>query len=173
MGKKGVSPVVATVLIITVTVVTIGIIAPTVIKFTNENLDKSKECFDIMEDIKLEDLGYTCTNIEVSPTLPLTAFSVRIENAAITGFKVGLIASGSSTVIDVSEGGSNSDMKMYGIEFVMNSPLSVPGVGEVKTYVVYGVYDRVEVFPILESGRTCDDGDSIKIATSCTGGGIQ
>ncbi|HIG52268.1 TPA: hypothetical protein EYQ19_02535 [Candidatus Pacearchaeota archaeon] len=114
-------------------------------------------------------LGYTCTNIEVSP--PLTAFSVRIENAAITGFKVGLIASGSSTVIDVSEGGSNSDMKMYGAD--MGGLLSVPGVGEVKTYVVSGVYDRVEVFPILESGRTCDDGDSIKIATSCTGGGIQ
>ncbi|HIG52269.1 TPA: type IV pilin [Candidatus Pacearchaeota archaeon] len=73
MGKKGVSPVVATVLIITLTVVTIGIIAPTVIKFTNENLDKSKECFDIMEDIKLEDLGYTCT------TNGETSFSFRIH----------------------------------------------------------------------------------------------
>ena len=165
MGKKGVSPVVATVLIITLTVVTIGIIAPTVIKFTNENLDKSKECFDIMDDIKLEDLGYTCT------TNGETSFSVRIENAAITGFKVGLIASGSSTVRDVSGGTSISDMKMYGA--TMGDLLSVPGVGEVKTYVVSGDYDRVEVFPILESGRTCDDGDSIKIATSCTGGGIQ
>jgi hypothetical protein len=117
-----------------------------------------------MDDIKLEDLGYTCTNGAD------TAFSVRIENAAITGFKVGLIASGSSTVMDVSEGESNPDMKMYGA--TMGGSLSVPGVGEVKTYVVSGVYDRVEVFPILESGRTCDDGDSIKIGNSCTGGGI-
>jgi flagellin-like protein len=62
-SKRGVSAVVATVLIIMITVAAVGIIWAAIIPMVRNSLDKGTACFDAQSDVSLiTDGGYTCFN---------------------------------------------------------------------------------------------------------------
>lgn len=58
--KKGVSAVVATVLIILITVAAVTIIWAAIIPMINERLSRGTVCLDAVSQLTLEDKGYTC-----------------------------------------------------------------------------------------------------------------
>lgn len=164
MKRRGISPVVATVLVILITIIAAGLIAPFVTNFVKDNLDDSGSCFEVLGDLEFAETGFNCYyNISSNPSNLNTGFSVRVGDETISGFKISLIATGSSDSFDVSEGATLTGIKMLENPPVgMPSVLEFPDVGGVKTYVVSGKYDRAEVSPVLENGNTCSVSDSIQ-----------
>lgn len=168
--KRGLSTVVATVLIILVTIVVTGIIAEVVINFTNDELKKSKECLDYREYFTFdENLGYTCTDKRNSGVYH--GFSIHANvgeqdlSTAIGGFNVVLTKDASSKVIEIKKGQVRNynagGVWMFGTPENMILPVN----GEVITYVYNATpieYTKAEVYPVLSSGRICELSDSIR-----------
>src|SRR3989344_8294511 len=66
-GKRGVSGVIATILLILLSLVAIGILAGFVIPFVKENLDESTSCIKVTNELSIvrEKSCYTSTKTEV------------------------------------------------------------------------------------------------------------
>lgn len=164
MFKRGVSPVIATVLLIVVTLVAVSLVALFVIPFVKDNLDNSKGCFDVLDDITLNNAGYTCSN--ASATGGRTGFSVQINNDNIVGFKVILFKEGAANSYSVENGSKMDNIRMLNKDFGNvgdTNTIEVPGKGSVRTYVAKGEYTRVEVNPILITGDICDAKETIEV----------
>jgi flagellin-like protein len=160
MIKRGVSPVIATVLLIVITLVAVSIIALFVIPFVNKSLEGGKDCFEVLNSIKLTDTGYTCSNVSVVGDR--TGFSVQISDDEIVSFKVILFKAGASNAYTVENGSKLDNIRM------LASPdftkiLEVPTKGGVRTYVAIGEYTKIEVDPILRSGKPCDAKETIDV----------
>ena len=161
LKKRGLSPVIAVVLLLLITVIAAGIIVAFVVPFVNDNLRSSGECFDVLGDLSFDETPFNCFNN--TDDGGRTGFSVRVNNDAIIGFRVSLQATGSSNAVDV-ENGTNGSLLNPEIRMLTNDfsiLLSVPGRGGVRTYVAMGIFDKAEIFPILESGGKCELADDI------------
>ena len=64
-NKKGVSAVVATVLIIVITIAAVAIIGTTIIPMLKNKLEEGTVCLDASTALMIENKGYTCYNAEV------------------------------------------------------------------------------------------------------------
>jgi flagellin-like protein len=163
--KRGLSPVIAVVLLLAITVVAATIIVSIVLPFIKGNLEEGKECFDVLGDLKFASTKFNCYidgDALNPPTLQLeSGFSVRNDNEKIIGFAVTLVEDGTGTTIEVIEGNSNQKLRNKG--GVYNSGLMVPAKGEIRTYVYEGIAESIELFPILNDNRKCEEADSIKL----------
>jgi len=157
MNTRGVSPVIATVLIILVTILAAGILAPFVINFTEKNLDESGSCFDILGELAFAETKFNCNYGGH------TGFSVQVKSDAITSFKVSLTATGASDVIEIVNGTNptgSPDVRMLQ-DFFATSTLLMPQKGGTRTYVAQGAYDSAEVSAVLADGQVCGTSDTI------------
>lgn len=154
--KGGLSPVIAVVLLLLITIIAAGIIVTFVVPFVNDNLESSGECFDVLGDLSFDETPFNCFN----STNSRTGFSVRVDNDAIIGFRVSLQATGSSNAVDIENGTENSEIRML-TDIDFNQPLQVPERGGVRTYVSMGIFDKAEIFPILKGGGKCELADEI------------
>jgi hypothetical protein len=158
------SPVVATVLIILVTIVAASLIAPFITNFVRSNLDDSGSCFDILGDLEFAQTEFNC----VHDTAPRTGFSVQVNNEKIVGFKISLLQAGSSVVYEVTNGKYVDEVRMLQDPDFTTEPLIFPSDGGVRTYVANAAYEKAALFPIAESGNTCEESDRIDFIV-CTG----
>lgn len=156
--KRGVSPIIATVLLLVITVVLVGIIAGFLIPFVSNLIEGSGDCYDILNDLSFEDVGYTCY---VEGTPGKSAFSVRINDDSIAGFQAVLYKEGSALPFEVTNSSSNPMIRMLGGTY--GQPLSLPQKGGVLTYIANDAYTRIELYPILQNGNSCDQSDSIEL----------
>lgn len=176
INKKGVSPIVATVLLIMLTVVAIGIITKIVVPFTKDNLSKSKDCFSYREYYTFDSsLGYNCYNSSgMFVTIKASGDSSLSSKIAGTDFIV--INSGKSERFQIRKG-ERASCSTSGVreldDLSCANLLNTATGGEVRTYALKktGVPEagEVKVFPYIlkdESslGQTCaDPTDSIKL----------
>lgn len=177
-NKKAVTPVVATILLIMLTVVAAGIIAKFVIPLVTNNLGESSECLPYQEYFYFEEeFGYNCyTTIKnESGTTISRMYGVSIgantikEHAEedILGFRLVFARPGESEVIvvhnmiDASREEGNISMLDSTIQKII-----IPKGGEVKTYVYNSTnnFERIEIYSTLKSGKSCDRADMINIA---------
>ena len=168
-GKRGVSPVIATVLLVVITLVAVAILAAFVIPFVKKNLG-SQDCFNVLGHLKFEDSAYVCSTQGAANR---TGFSVRVDDDSVVGFRVILYAGGSSEPVEITNDtdGSILNPQVFMLGKASNS-LVMPQRGGVRTYVAHGVYENIELYPILKSGTTCDQSDSIKDIKRCLDTGI-
>ncbi len=168
LQKRGVSPVIATVLLVVITLVAIGILAAFVIPFVNKSLS-NEDCFNILGNLKFEDSSYSCY---VNDNPGRTGFSIRVDNKDIVGFKTVFYSGGSSEPVEIinsTDGTALSpEVRMLG----NSTNLVLPKTGGVRTYVVHGIYEKIELYPILSSGTTCDQSDILEDITRCLDSGI-
>ncbi len=169
--KRGISPVIATVLLLLLTLVIAGILTYYVLPFVNNTLKGSGECFELLNMIELEQNKYSCYYISGdSNPQPRTAFTLRVDYAQPIDLKV--IAykprrtSGESFVlkngVDYPAG---TDVRM--LDSGWDNPLEIPSNGQIRTYVLMEAYEKIEVNPILKSGKVCNEQRSI-ILSPCT-----
>jgi len=184
-GKRGLSPVIAALLVIMLTVTAVVIIATFLIPFVEDNLNDSTEClpysgyftFEEVFEFSDEDFRYNCYDLS-----DLHGVSVRAGNIdedkekEIDGFDLLFVREGSSEKVSVRVSGAEScdagGIRMLGSD--CNIPgslggLEIPGSRGIRTYVYQGSerFDgRVEVYPVLDSDgseRVCEMSDSIKL----------
>jgi hypothetical protein len=169
-NKRGVSPVVAEVLLVMLTLAAIGIVVAFVLPFIKENLNKSTEClnykdyFKFQEVFKLgaESYKYNCkNNTNHLYGISIKAGSDKSLAESIIGFNVVFVGITSSKAVRI-DGGASVD----GVNMISGTgPLEIPNAGEVRTYVYSSLegFKKMEVYPVLKSGRICEMSDSIDI----------
>jgi len=171
MEKRGLSPVIATIAIILLTLAAAGFIAGFVVPFVKDNLYGSTECVEYKEHFSFDDeFEYNCyVNIDGDY---LYAISIRGDALdqedidRVAGFKLQFLAEGSSEPTDVINGSFVSS-ESNGIRMlsVSRPEIRIPGPGEVQTYVYNstGLYQTIEVYPLLKSGKLCGRTDSVRV----------
>lgn len=168
-GKRGISPVIATVLILVLTFVAISIIAAFVIPFVQNSIEDTSSCFDVVGDLKIDNTPYNCYVEGYGDSqIDRTGFSVRIDSEEVVAFDVSLYTGGKSDAVEITEGynGLNLDpviRMLVGDGIDEDSTLSIPAKGGIRTYVADGAFDRVEIFPVLSSGKKCKASDEIQL----------
>jgi len=163
-SKRGISPVVASVLLIMIAVVTATLIAVFLIPFVQNRLGEGKGCFEILGDASFYDTPYSC----YSETEELTGFSVSINSDKINGFVLLAIKKGTSDRISIINGSTNQKLKMLGDDNNgFGNEIVLPENGGVRTYVYNGTVDSLELYPILDDGTQCDKNDQLE-PNQCT-----
>ena len=151
MLKKGVSAVIATVLLIMLTVAAVAIIAGIIIPFVKTKLDESKKCFEAIDQISIEQGNFTCYN----PTN--TKIMIRRgtnEEFELKGLIISLVKSdGSSEVYKIYNNTNIQGVKMYSGSF----DLKIPQEGGAETYVFPVSSSYASVAPILSDDKTCKE----------------
>lgn len=149
-NKKGISAVVATVLIILITVAAVTIIWAAIIPMINNQLTKGTVCLDAVSQVSLSDVGYTCkhasgANVSIQVSRNAKAFDLADIQVVIT-----------------AAGNSYSYNLATSPEVVVNP--GFPNANEEKVYVIdtsgiTGTIDKVEIAPVVKIGNaqeSCD-----------------
>lgn len=170
--KKGLSPIVSTILLILISISAVVLIAGFVIPFVRDKLEESKVCYDVREQLKINteaEEGLTChsvTNKNVSIQIARGTNDVDIR-----GFILGIYGASSKT-FEIYEG---TDLSAQGIKmFDGTLPLDIPELGEERTYTVNlttaGLAGesqlRAKIMPIMKGKQgsiNCPQTDNAKI----------
>ena len=188
MNKRGVSAVIAAVMLIMITVVAAGLIFTFVIPFVNEQTESATECFDVFGGLEFGSTAYNCYVGDSttgcgddtdgdgqgdSACYDSNGFSVKVTKEGIAGVRVSLVSEGSSNIFDIEGTAIFQDLRNFGDDdmgnaFQYNSLLEFPQSGGMRTYVAEGIYENAQVGAILENGNFCDFSDSV-IFNECIG----
>lgn len=172
MSKKGLSAVIATVLLILLTVSAVAIVSTFLIPFVNRSLENTS-CFEFKEYFKFDDsFGYSCyieNGIRKNYFLTVRAKPDNSSANKIEGFSLRFLGGGFANTVEVIDGRPFSDIEVIGN--VGQSNLFVPSHGGRFSVLTYNytsnnLYDKVEIYPIIKDNKICDQSDSIKL-TEC------
>ncbi len=160
MFKRGVSPVIATVLLLVLTIIIGSVVFSVVLPFVNEKLGESKSCLDIFEGVEFAESRFNCFNATANGGK--TGFSVKVNKDKVSAFKVSLLdTQGGSEVYEINKdlvASIPAGLTMYGGA----TTLVFPSVGGQKTYVASRVYESAEISALTSSGDTCSIADIVK-----------
>ncbi|MCD4771570.1 hypothetical protein K8R30_04125 [archaeon] len=148
MEKKGISAVVATVLIILITVAAVTIIWAAIIPMINNQLSKGTICLDAISQLSIENKGYTC--VEGSD------LKIQIGHGA-TDFDLADIQ------VLISSNGTTESINLVA-DITGISLADLPGTNEEKTFLIPDVnmttnaadIDTVNIAPIVVVGDTTE-----------------
>jgi len=168
MQKKAVSALVATVLLILITVAAVGIIWGAIMPMINQATQYGQSCMNARLQIDT-DQGYTCYN---TSGVVLANIARGAEDFIPTGLQLVVSGGGQSKVFKVSDkqipsAGINQLPSNYS-----GNTLDVPGTNEARTYVVSSgmtVTSELAVAPIVKVGNTekvCDVSSRVTL-TAC------
>jgi len=168
LRKKGMSVVVASVLLILLTISAVAIIAQFLIPFTEDSLE-STECFEFRDHFSFdESFDYNCyddTNNVYTLSVKVRSDNSSSEKVEGIGFRLTGKGIGTSAIAIEGEGVSTISMMDSRIG---NGNVVIPkptGRYSALSYN-YGsdeLFERAEVYPVLKGGKVCEKSDSIEI----------
>ena len=165
INKKGLSSIVATILLIALTVVLVGTVWTIVTNLVEKSTEGSESCFGIFEKVSLNS-EYTCYNDSE------IRFSIDVGDIDIEEILVGISVGGSSTTFKIKETPSEIDnLIMYPGG---SSSIRIPSKNGGLTYVLNmdgaglsGTPDLISIAPIIK-GTQCDTSDSMNYIIRCS-----
>jgi len=174
--KKGISPLIATILLIVLSVVAVAIIVQYVVPFVNKSLNEGKLCSDALGQLTLDtEEGYTCYNTTAPQSLP-HFISVSVQRgekeAKLIGIKIILSDDKNSKEIRIKNGESIAGVKMITGRATTSSELSVTKIRETRTYLIdiatleLSNMDKegsVKIAPIMKGDIVCEEADNAKL----------
>jgi flagellin-like protein len=153
-NKRGVSAIVATVLVILITIAVATIVSVTVVPMVRNQLQSGELCFDATSQIQLLDQGYTCYENYTGGINVSVQVNRLSKDFDLAGFQI----------LMSSEGNTKS--------FEVNSSDGLPGTPGTKVYEFnYSASrsvapDQVQIAPIVSVGNsenTCDVSSTITL----------
>jgi len=150
-NKKGISAIVATVLIILITVAAITIIWAAIIPMISNQLESGTVCLDAVSGVQLKDEGYTCVNSDGIVTLQISRTAKDFDLNAI------------QILISV-DGDTNTETRDFADEeFVSNGAIVI------NTSTGYPGATKVQIAPVVGVGNTEEQCDisATKTLTDC------
>lgn len=165
MNKKGVSPIIATMVIIIMVMVIAGIAYSFVSGLIQGQIEGSESCFGNFQEVSINK-GFTCedtTNGEVQ-------FFISLGDLEVSGILVSLEGVSGGKSFKISNGASFQYLKNYG--GVYGEIINVPGKNSGTTYVVdltsLGIsgLKSIKIAPEI-GGNQCEVSDSISAIGNC------
>lgn len=174
INKKGLSTVVASVILIVLTVTAIVIIAQFAVPFVKNSLNKGSECLDYQQYYKFDNsFDYNCRSDGISYIFSVSANGDKELEENVKGIKVVFYNETGSVPLEVFDGKeTNGTFTMFNptpsTKTIKISPIrtatvniylfNIPRSGEVKSYIYNStsLFNRMESYVVLNSGRTCE-----------------
>ena len=157
--KKGLSPVITTILLILLSVTAVIIIAGVIIPFVKDSLYGEKECFEASDQLTIDtENGYACNTTDINGNRVDITIKRGQKEVEITGIKISISGGGKTKPYDVM---GSSDVTMFD-----DSDKEIPGTGEALTYSIKTdliEFESAEVYPVTACGKTCDMTDRAEI----------
>jgi len=152
-SKRGISPVVSTVLLIVIGIAAIGIIVGIIFPMIKGSLGKGKSCFDLREYFKIAPSDeFTCYNITSDTTKLMVERGM--ENMSVKGFVVSIVSGGASTRYDIYDGATGMQM-LENSDFTNN--IKIPEPGEARTYLFNTINGMGAEIAVLQTDNSvCD-----------------
>jgi len=163
--KVAQSTIVATILMILLSVVAIALITSFIIPFVKEQLRES-DCINYAGKIEIKQHPtYTCYNsTEGNMSVQIHIGDIeKIEE--VTGFQIVINEGGSSKSFRVARDNPNSEIRMYN----GSSSIVIPGKNEERAYKISGFSKKPEtinVFLLLNNNQ-CDVQNSLTYVNNC------
>lgn len=163
LNKKGVSGVIAMILMVGLTIVAIAIVWG-VINNLISNKTKGAECIEVFDKVLINDY-YTCYD----PTTHEMKISLEIKDVEIDGVLVAVYGSSQSKNFEVPSSGY-SYVKPYGGSYSGN--LTIPSKNSAKTYVFnvnstgIGAPSMIKISPTVDDHQ-CEVSDSLLNVDTC------
>jgi len=167
-NKKGLSTVIATVLLILLVTVTTAIVWVFVNNIVTQRTEGVQSCFEVQsgEKITINDY-YTCYD----SALGEVQFSINIGDAEIDSLIISILASGNSKSFTLTNSNTTfNNLKPYNGNY--NTNVTLPGKNEGLTYIASGFtnvekIDWIKIAPIIED-KQCDLTDATYEIVDCS-----
>ncbi len=164
-NKKGVAPIIATVILIALVMVVVASVWVLVNNLVKDKLEESGACFGIFEKVNLNS-RYTCDNSDSNEFW----FSIDIGDVDVDNVLVGISAGGTSVTFRINETGSEIDnLVMYS----GSSNIVLPSKNAGLTYILdlTGTdfsedVNSINIAPMIE-GTQCSISDSMYDIDRC------
>lgn len=150
--KRGISPIIATIFLVVITLAGIALIYSVVIPLVKNTLAKS-ECFEAIDQLKINTRSsYTCYN-ESEGTV-----YVNIKRGPkllpVDMFRISVSGDGESKIFNLKNGTASMEARMFD-----GGIIEIPNPGEERTYSLNTTFKEisyVETYYILKGGTPCD-----------------
>lgn len=149
--QRGFSTIIATILILLLTVVIAGLLAKYSVPFVKDSIAKSTECINYGSYFKFDD-SFSLNCIASDKSL---LFSVKAENLdGVIGFNIILFGDGESKLVEAMNNTQSSGLKMYNDNIIID----IPAKGETRSYKYNDgkTYTGMEIHPVLNLGKVCE-----------------
>lgn len=152
MKRKAQSEVIATVLLILLTIAAVAVISAFLIPFLNKKISEGK-CFDYSNKIMiLDNPKYTCYDSADGKLLVQTKVGDLDEKSEIKSLMILVQEQGVTKNFEIIPGTSNPNILMYD-----GNPVNLPNKNEARTYNITGISipTAVHVYPIIPNDIKC------------------
>ena len=157
-NKKGLSGIVAAVIMIALVMVIGGIVWTVVTNLVSEQLEDAGTCLDVLGKVNIND-QYTCYNTSTNEVL----ISIGVGDLDVEKIIIAVSSESASNSHELTETSQDIDLKNYD----GTSGVKMPGKNSGLTYRLSGERpDSIKVIPVI-SGKQCDVTDSTSSITSC------
>jgi len=162
--KRGISTIIATVIMITLVLIVVGVVWVSVNNLIGKQIETSESCFGNFGKIKL-DKRYTCFNSSSDEL----QFSINIGDIVIDSVLVSISSKSGARSFEISNTTINN-VKMYNDEYgeLVKVPEKNAGFTYVANVVGLGVVnpDSISIAPII-NGNQCEISDSLPSINGC------
>lgn len=154
MGKRGLSTVVASLILILLVVVAVGIVSKIVIPMIKKNLNSAGSCLDAIGNVQFNS-QYTCYN-QISRNV---SASIEVKKIEIKGFVINVYGGGNAESHKIQEGK---------IDEISNSNIKIPKENEARVYEIPIGINNPETITIspMVGEETCEKSDQL-ILSKC------
>lgn len=165
MKKKGVSAIVASVVMIALVIAIAGVVWVVISNLVSEQLSDAGTCLDVLGKVKINH-EYTCYNSSSQELL----ISIGISDIEIEKIIVSVSGSGSSKSYEIGKTDEESSAELR--TYTGGDVVVLPGQNAGLTYRLntgtegLGKPDSFRIFPVL-GGKQCDEADSVSGISSC------
>jgi len=162
-NSKGISSIIATLLLIVLTVALVAIVWTVVNGLVSNKIKQSSACFGNFETVSLNN-QYTCYNTSSTPKS--IQFSVQVGDVDLDGVIISITGSGQSKSITLNKTAQQiTDLAYYNGTNIV----SMPQRNSAMTYIynwTYGTPGSIQVAPI-SNGQSCASTSSITLIDNC------
>ena len=164
--KKGISTVIATLLLVALTIILVGVVWTMVNNIVRNNINSANACYNTQGKVTLNN-DYTCYNN--SGANPELVFSINVADLSIDDIIVSISNGQNSTSFWI-----NRDNATSGLLYLNRTPNAlIPAENHGLTYVfpLPSYYtdapENIKITPVIE-GQTCSNIDSISQFDLCS-----
>jgi flagellin-like protein len=148
MNKKAVSAVIATLLLVVITIIATIVVWQFVkVQIIEKNIEASS-CFDYRDYVRVIDSEFTCYN-ENETKINIERST---EEKTIEGISITISSGASSKSYDLKNNINITGVAMYSGENI----IIIPNKGESETYVFSGISGNLASITVIINGKSCD-----------------
>lgn len=165
MKKRGMSGIVASILLIAIVMSLTSIVWVVVNNLVTENLNEAQTCFGVFEAVEIN-RAYTCYN----STSNETRIAISVKDKELDSVLISITANGNSESFNILNQSSEiQNVYSYpGKETLVQSP----GANSGRTYLIdnigagIGPTDSIKIAPYI-NGKMCDNVDTLSRVPDC------